>query len=155
MVQGWWLLDSGATSFPPVSALGGRATNQMQPVGFLASWCHLLLFPPGSPCWAYQCSLLFWSQPGIPARKCPFVPSNGPWPLPVTLSAQEQPHSVSRHRLVLPGLHPELQQPVQESLLCAGGCCPAMVTQLERGVLGAALLPGCSGMAAALGGVER
>lgn len=129
----------------PCCQLGSRGTNRRQPVGFLASWCHLLLFSPvlqAEWCWAYQCSLLFWSKLEITAGKCPFFPSHGPWSLLVTgflagnsnamqagtsLSCLLQAHTCP----ALPGLASRALPACPRSPWPrAEGCCQVMVTQL-------------------------
>lgn len=153
MVQGSWLLDSGAVSFPPVSTWGlyaaasweAEVQTRCSQWVFLASAYHLLLFSPvlqAEWCWAYQCSLLFWSKLEITAGKCPFFPSNGPWSLLVTgflagnsnamqagtsLSCLLQAHTCP----ALPGLASRALPACPRSPWPrAEGCCQVMVTQL-------------------------
>lgn len=58
---------------------GSRGTNQKQPEGFLASWCHLLLSPAGRAPLRLPVRRVLPEQAGGNSREMPFPPQQ--WPL--------------------------------------------------------------------------
>lgn len=91
----------------PCCQLGSKGTNQMQPVGFLASGCHLLLFSPRQPVLGLPVQPALLEPAGDTSREMPFCPQQRALSAPCDrLSAREQPRNAGRHRLVLPGLAP-------------------------------------------------
>lgn len=152
-----WPLASGAASFPPITTSGLYPAASREAEGQTRS-SQRVFWPPGAICCclpqaeprcAYPCGVSFRSKLEVTAGKCPFLPSNGLWPLLVTgfLVGNSNEHAQApaypaRRRLVpaLPclGWHPALCQLVPGVL----GCCQVMVTWLEKGVL-RAVEPGC------------
>lgn len=96
----------------PPCQLGGRGTNQTQPAGFVASWCHLLLIAPGRAVLGLPVQPAPLEQAGDNGREMPFPPQRwapaAPWN---RLSGRDQQHNTGRHWLILPAAGSSLPYP--------------------------------------------